>query len=149
MRLAHRRLTDATAGGGMSSGNTAPMEVTRPRILVIDDDETCCRVRCLNTAFDLVITDERMPLVHGSEIAEELRADRPAIPILLISAFADARLAADASQLGVTLLAKPFATEQLLVAVREVLNRRADGNRATVQVAAPPPAGGRKPAGSR
>jgi DNA-binding response OmpR family regulator len=119
---------------------------SRRKILVIDDDETCCRVlaevlgregyevdwvtdgfegfaRCLGNRFDLVITDERMPLVHGSEIAEELRGDQPAVPILLISAFADARLAADASQLGVTLLAKPFATDQLLVAVRAALER--------------------------
>jgi DNA-binding response OmpR family regulator len=101
------------------------------RILVIDDDATFCRClaealtrqghavewvndgligfeRCLRKSYDAVICDVRMPLINGTELVCELRRDRPNQPVILISAFADEHLAAQARQSGARLLSKPF-----------------------------------------
>jgi DNA-binding response OmpR family regulator len=106
------------------------------RILVIDDDRTFGRYlaealfhlghvadwvddglvgfeRCLREVFDLVICDVRMPLILGTELVAELRRDRPTLPIVLISAFADQQLAVQASQRGAWLLSKPFDAASL------------------------------------
>ncbi len=101
------------------------------RILVIDDDAVFSRYlaevltnlgheaewvtdgflgfeRCLRDEFDAVICDVRMPLMLGTELVAELRQDLPRLPIVLISAFADDQLAAQAEARGAWLLSKPF-----------------------------------------
>jgi len=101
------------------------------RILVIDDDAVFSRYlaevlqhlgheaewvtdgfvgfeRSLREHFDIVICDVRMPLILGTELVAELRRDHPKLPIVLISAFADDRLAAQAHERGAWLLSKPF-----------------------------------------
>ena len=101
------------------------------RILVIDDDAIFSRYlaevlthlghqaewvtdgllgfeRCLSNAYDLVICDVRMPLILGTELVAELRRDLPELPVILISAFADEQLAAQAHERGAWLLSKPF-----------------------------------------
>jgi CheY-like chemotaxis protein len=101
------------------------------RILVIDDDAVFSRYlaevltglghvaesvtdgllgfeRCLREPYDLVICDVRMPLILGTELVAELRRDLPELPIVLISAFADDQLVAQAHERGAWLLSKPF-----------------------------------------
>lgn len=101
------------------------------RILVIDDDAIFSRYlaevlqhlghepewvtdgflafeRCLRNAYDLVICDVRMPLILGTELVAEIRRDLPELPIVLISAFADDQLQAQAHERGAWLLSKPF-----------------------------------------
>lgn len=101
------------------------------RVLVIDDDAIFSRYlaevlshlgheaewvtdgfvgfeRCLRQEYDLVICDVRMPLILGTELVAELRRDLPRLPIVLISAFADEQLAAQAQERGAWLLSKPF-----------------------------------------
>jgi two-component system, NtrC family, response regulator HydG len=101
------------------------------RILVIDDDAIFSRYlaevlqhlghepewvtdgflafeRCLRNAYDLVICDVRMPLILGTELVAEIRRDLPELPIVLISAFADDQLEAQAHERGAWLLSKPF-----------------------------------------
>ena len=101
------------------------------RILVIDDDAIFSRYlaevlthlghvaewvtdgflgfeRCLRGEYDLVICDVRMPLILGTELVAELRRDLPELPVVLISAFADDQLVAQAHERGAWLLSKPF-----------------------------------------
>jgi CheY-like chemotaxis protein len=101
------------------------------RILVIDDDAIFSRYlaevlqhlgheaewvtdgflafeRCLRNGYDLVICDVRMPLILGTELVAEIRRDLPNLPIVLISAFADDQLKAQAQARGAWLLSKPF-----------------------------------------
>jgi DNA-binding response OmpR family regulator len=107
------------------------------RILIVDDDETFCRFlaevldhqgiqvvwttdglagyeKSLYESFDLFILDERMPLVLGTELVEDLKNDNPRANIILISAFADEALQKQSQRLGVPLLSKPFAAESLI-----------------------------------
>jgi DNA-binding response OmpR family regulator len=111
------------------------------RVLVIDDDETFCRllvelleqngIEAVSTTdgfagytllsqerFELSIIDVRMPLILGTELVEALQQDRPQSKIILISAFADEALRKYALLRDIVLLSKPFTASQLLDAVR-------------------------------
>lgn len=114
------------------------------RVLIVDDDETFCQLlaevlenkgmqvvwttdglsgyeKSLYESYDLFILDERMPLVLGTELIEDLKRDNPQAKIILISAFADEALQKRTQSLGVPLLSKPFAAERLLETVARAL----------------------------
>lgn len=71
---------------------------------------------------DLMVTDVIMPEMNGRELAEQIRARRPAIKVLYISGY-PADLIAHRGVLGgdANLLAKPFARHTLARRVRETL----------------------------
>jgi DNA-binding NtrC family response regulator len=114
------------------------------RILIIDDDETFCRLlveiledmeiaaKCTTNGlsgyemlthddYDLCIIDVRMPLILGTELSEAIREDYPRIKIILASAFADQALQDYASRQGILLLSKPFTANRLLDTVELAL----------------------------
>jgi len=75
--------------------------------------------------FDLVITDMTMPNMTGEELARELMAKDPDLPILLCSGFSGKMSPERAQALGVKgYLMKPFVINKLAQAVREVLDQR-------------------------
>ena len=67
-----------------------------------------------------VVTDLRMPEMGGPELASLLRQERPDLPLVLVTGYADQPLA---SWLGsrATYVEKPFTGEALLAALRQVL----------------------------
>jgi DNA-binding response OmpR family regulator len=116
------------------------------RVLVVDDDETTCRLLVkvlrsqgmaadwttdslagynlsLQHPYDLFILDVRMPLLLGTEFAEGLKKENPTAKIILISSFADEALEQTAKNLGVSLLSKPFTPARLLKATAEILGQ--------------------------
>ena len=120
------------------------------RVLIVDDDETFCQLlaevlenkgmqvvwttdglsgyeKSLYEAYDLFILDERMPLVLGTELIEDLKRDNSQAKIILISAFADETLQKRSERLGVPLLSKPFAAERLLETVEGALGSSLKG----------------------
>jgi two-component system, LuxR family, response regulator FixJ len=110
---------------------------------VIDDDEAVCdSIRFLleidefavhtylsGTAFlkdypavECLIVDYRMPGLNGLEFASELKARGSKVPIIMITASADARLERRAAEVGIKrVLHKPPPIQELLRAVREEL----------------------------
>jgi CheY-like chemotaxis protein len=74
--------------------------------------------------FDLVITDERMPGLPGTELARRVRELRPALPVIVMSGWGGEQLGARALAAGVTaVLAKPLRRATLARAVAEALSR--------------------------
>ncbi len=73
--------------------------------------------------FDLLITDLVMPGNLGGEaLAEKLRAQRPALRILLTTGYVDHTISEERfSNLGMQLLRKPYTAEELLQSVRRSL----------------------------
>ncbi|MDO6414683.1 MHYT domain-containing protein [Sphingomonas sp. BIUV-7] len=67
---------------------------------------------------DLVVTDQLMPGMTGLELIARIRADRPGLPVLLVSGYADL---APADAPDVHLLTKPFTQRSLAQAVRAAL----------------------------
>lgn len=75
---------------------------------------------------DLVITDIRMPVCSGLEIAKSLRDAKWTMPILIMTAFGDAETRAQAKSLGAVLIDKPFKMKTLRSLVRALLAPETD-----------------------
>ena len=72
-----------------------------------------------------VVTDIRMPRLDGLEFFARIRAIDPDIPVILITGHADVPMAIGALKSGAfDFLAKPYATDHLLAAVRKALETR-------------------------
>jgi CheY-like chemotaxis protein len=117
------------------------------RILVVDDEKSlvfflgeslrtmgaeyqvqtaCCGQDALDKAtlepFDLIITDLRMPGMSGLELIRKLRHVTPSIRVILITAYGDDIIEAQARHLGVfRYIRKPFHAEELLRTAQEAL----------------------------
>ena len=74
---------------------------------------------------DLIISDVRMPMFSGIEVLEALRRCDWSVPCILISAFADEALCAEAERLGAMLFAKPFELDDLRLAAAHLVGREA------------------------
>ena len=74
--------------------------------------------------FDLVVTDYKMPKMSGVELIVELRERSPALPIILISGFADT-LGLNESNTHADAVLQKSSSEvtQLLRAVSKLLNK--------------------------
>jgi DNA-binding NtrC family response regulator len=116
------------------------------RILIVDDDhgqrsllETFLRGHGYQTQsaatgeaalqllseepFAMMISDVRMPGMSGLETLRRARQKHLALPVLLVTAFADIRSAVTAMRDGaVNYLAKPIDLDELITTVRLVLN---------------------------
>ena len=62
---------------------------------------------------DLVLTDEVMPGLSGSQLAEQVRKLRPTTNVAVASGYADLNLAPDPAQAKLPRIAKPFTLAQL------------------------------------
>ena len=67
---------------------------------------------------DLVITDQAMPHMTGSDLAAAIRDERPDLPIILATGYAELPPGADK---GLPKLSKPFRQQQLADAIVKVL----------------------------
>ena len=72
--------------------------------------------------FDLVVCDYRMPGKTGIDLLIELRGKRSSVPVLMISAYADALVEAAILELGaVDVLKKPIRRRQLIEETAKVV----------------------------
>ena len=72
--------------------------------------------------FDLLLTDEAMPELVGTELAREIHELRSAIPIIVMSGHGDRELAQRATAVGVNeVLRKPLQSRELAEAIARVL----------------------------
>jgi PAS domain S-box-containing protein len=71
----------------------------------------------------LVITDVVMPGMSGPELADQIRAVRPELPVLFISGYAEP---AQLSHVKHNLLEKPFTAHALAAKVRQLLDESAN-----------------------
>ncbi len=114
-----------------------------PRILIVDDDagqrsllDSFLRGQGFETqpvdsgeraietlrngAFNMMISDVRMPGLSGLETLRLVRAEHPVLPVLLVTAYADIREAVGAMRDGaLNYLAKPIDLDELLANVRQ------------------------------
>ena len=110
----------------------------KTRVLVVDDEEWFRQAlrACLESAgfevlaaengqqgrvmvgletFDAVVSDIRMAPVNGIELLHFIRQNRPQLPVILMTGFAEISETQEASEMGASgFLAKPFKHEELL-----------------------------------
>jgi len=121
-----------------------------PNILCIDDDVDICHLlkRFLtkngynvetaftgvsglqalkNSKFDLVLCDFRLPDKDGYEMIREIKAAKPSVQVILITAYSDVKTAVKAIQLGAfEYVSKPIHPEEILMNIRAALQKNED-----------------------
>jgi CheY-like chemotaxis protein len=73
--------------------------------------------------FDLVITDQMMPAMKGTDLTKELLAIRPDIPIILCTGYSESISPEQAKSIGVReYITKPVKIEDLAATIRKILD---------------------------
>jgi two-component system phosphate regulon response regulator OmpR len=130
------------------------MSELEPHLLVVDDDARLrdllrrylsengfrvtvagdaaeARANLASFAFDLVVLDVMMPGESGLDLTGALRADGPGsrLPILLLTAMAEPEDRVNGLERGADdFLAKPFEPRELVLRIRNILERRGIAN---------------------
>jgi two-component system, OmpR family, response regulator len=83
--------------------------------------------RALAEPYVLVVLDLQLPRLDGLRLLEELHAQRPSLPVLILSARSDLPTKLRSFELGaIDYLAKPFSFDELVARVRIRLRQAAD-----------------------
>ena len=117
------------------------------RVLIVDDQDIICELLAEHLAgdghttasaadghqalelfraghFDLVITDQSMPLMNGIQLASAIKALSPTTPVVLLTGFGDEMLALGGQPPGVDLvLGKPVSQSDLRRAIFQALEK--------------------------
>lgn len=96
-----------------------------------DPREALRRARTGSEPIHLLLTDIVMPPMNGRELAEQMRAPRPGIKVLFMSAFSSEIVEDYGIRLapGEPFLVKPFTVSDLVSKVRAVLDHRSPFSR--------------------
>jgi DNA-binding NtrC family response regulator len=79
----------------------------------------------LQKAYDLVLTDLRMPDIGGMRVLRDIQRAKPGLPVVMITGYASVPSAVQAIKLGaVEILEKPFSPDGLVAVVRKALGAR-------------------------
>jgi PAS domain S-box-containing protein len=104
--------------------NTAALlEDLGHRVATADSGEAALDTLRQRTDFDILITDQMMPGMTGSQLARTLKTKRPDLPVLLVSGYAEL---AEEGRPEHT-LAKPFTQRSLGIAIAEAIGRPDSG----------------------
>jgi two-component system NtrC family sensor kinase len=141
--------TDAAGGSPTASGELADHSRRARRILVVDDESDVLKLltdllqiegfavdtaksgadalsRLEQAEYDALLVDLRMPLVTGVELLDEIARRDPALSRRAIFMTGDqffGERVALVTRPGVPLVTKPFRAEDLVQALRAVLDR--------------------------
>lgn len=150
--LAMHPETQVPASAPSASTSPAAETIKKPRILVIDDEPTVCEmvVNILEMsdcevesvvdgnsginhlrakAYDLIVTDLRMPGADGIAVATEAKRLWPSIKVIIITAYPSQSSAIDAVNIGVDgYVTKPFRPLDLLMATARALSLGVPGS---------------------
>lgn len=116
-----------------------------PKILVIEDDVAFCKlvekfltknnyevstafsaaeakVKIVNTTFDLILTDLRLPDSDGMTLLSEFTKEIPETPVVLMTGYSDINTAVKAIKNGAAdYISKPFNPDEVLIVVANAL----------------------------
>lgn len=80
------------------------------------------RQHLANQTFDLMISDIRMSPVNGMELLRQVHDERPAMSVIMLTAYGSVETAIDALKLGAfDYVTKPFKVDELLITVQRAL----------------------------
>lgn len=135
--------------GNKSKNQTTTLKGNNEKILLVDDQEallnfqkdllTLQNYQCTietdsekaldifldeSNKFDLIISDQTMPKMTGLELINTIRQHQPSFPAILTTGYSDKVNQSICDDKKITLLHKPFNTEQLLNAVSMLLKQQ-------------------------
>lgn len=73
--------------------------------------------------FDLVITDQTMPQLLGSDMIQKIRGIRPELPVILTTGYSDSISREQAESLGINYMDKPIDISQLYSTWAKLLSK--------------------------
>ena len=118
------------------------------RVLIVDDDQNLCRMieaflrshgfalswytsadaafaAIQREEFDAVLTDLNMPGMNGAELCERIVANRPDVPVVVMTAFGSLETAVAALRAGAyDFVTKPVEMDMLLFAIERAVKHR-------------------------
>ena len=127
-----------------------------PRVLIVDDDPPLCELLRLSLAekgfsattrasaeaalttlssreFDVMITDVRLPRMDGLELCRRVTAERPDLPVVVITAFGNLDSAVAAIRAGAhDFITKPVQIDEVGLVLERAAMRRGAPERAVV-----------------
>ena len=121
-----------------------PTQKSKPAILICDDErgtreslklilkngyeltfaENGVEALSMLTAVDpaLLILDIKMPKMHGLEILKKIKAEKPKLPVMIVSGYQSTEIAKEALKAGACdYVPKPFDSKTILSAVTSAL----------------------------
>ena len=102
------------------------LEDLRHRVIQAGSGREALEVLRSTRGLDLVITDHAMPGMTGTQLAEQIVSERPGMPIILASGYAE--VAAD-PRLNLIRLGKPFVQGTLARAVADAVRQSEDAGK--------------------
>jgi len=94
---------------------TAMLEDLGHQVIAVDGGAKALEAIDSRPAIELVITDQAMPVMTGIQLIEQIRARRPALPVILATGYAE--LPQKTANVCVAHLAKPFTQRALAEAL--------------------------------
>jgi CheY-like chemotaxis protein len=94
-------------------------------VLAANDGQEAVDLAANGAGFDLLLTDLRMPRLDGMELIARLRAQRPDLPVVVMTGFPppDGAVSLQAGRGPLRLLTKPVGITPLIAALRDVAGR--------------------------
>jgi CheY-like chemotaxis protein len=91
-------------------------------VLTATDGQAALEMAAAGASFDLLLTDLRMPRLDGRELIARLRAERPDLPVVVMTGFPppDGAGALHGGKAPLRLLTKPIEIAPLIAALRAV-----------------------------
>ena len=91
--------------------------------------------RALNDAPDLVVLDVMMPRMSGLDVCKQLKAKRPSVPIIMLTARGQEIDKVVGLELGADdYVTKPFSIRELMARVKAVLRRSSSSQQTATEV---------------
>ena len=82
--------------------------------------------RALDSDYDIVLTDIRMPDIGGMKVLRDIKRKKPFLPVVMITGYASVKSSVQAMKLGAAdYVEKPFTPDQLIKAVDTALETAA------------------------
>jgi CheY-like chemotaxis protein len=77
------------------------------------------------TAYDLIITDQTMPVMTGIQLSQEIRQIRPDIPVILCTGFSEIIDEENFKSRGIdAFIMKPIVMREIAAIIRQVLDKK-------------------------
>src|SRR5580765_3425523 len=81
--------------------------------------------RATKTPFDAILLDIKMPILDGIEVLENLKEQRVASPVIMVSGHGDVHTAVECTKRGAfDFLEKPLNRDKLLLTVRNAVRQQ-------------------------